>query len=419
MAEQGSTGEVPEAIGFVEGAEPGSMGDSRRGPEAIEVVEGAEPIRNLQIITSPGVGGREIVAPVLARALASQGHPTWLMCRPGTLVERLGREWGLRVSTTGLSGYCDPIQVWNLARFLRNQRIQIIHSHWSKDLSNVILASGLAGRIPVVLTKHVYATDNKHDPFHAWVARHTDIFIGVSRLVSDNVIATLRVPREKVVTVYNGIDLAHWNPNQAGLRDLHADLGVPDGKPILGYAGRINHGKGPHLILEAFAGLAGDFPEWHLVLAGKPVGADEETYALALRERAKVLGLDSRVHFPGYRPDMPEVMRTFEIFACASAFESLGMVLVEAMAMERAVVGPNTGGVPEIIESGVNGLLFRYPEVADLKNKLAWLMRNPGERKRLGRAGRETVVLKFDLDGMARQVVGIFKHVLGKGSKVV
>jgi glycosyltransferase involved in cell wall biosynthesis len=363
-------------------------------------------------MTSPGVGGREIIAPVLARQLAQQGHPTWLMCRPGTLAERLGREWGLTVQATRLSGYCDPPNILRLARFLRQNRIQVIHSHWSKDLSNLILASGLAGSIPIVLTKHVYATNNKHDPFHAWIGRHTDRFIGVSQLVSANIVQTLRVSPAKVVTIYNGVDLeTEWNPEKQAAGDLRPEWGIPKGQSILGFAGRINRGKGPHVILEAFACLASRFPEWHFVLAGKAVGEQEEIYQQALQKRVAELGLTRRVHFLGYRPDMPAVMRMFDIFVCASEFESLGMVAVEAMAMERPAVGPDSGGIPEIIVPGETGELFRPGDGADLTEKLSRLMADPVLRQSMGLAGRRLVLRKFSLDRMAEEVAGVFREV--------
>ena len=261
----------------------------------------SESIRNLQIISSPGVGGREIDVPVLARKLIAQGHPTWVMCRPNTLVDRLSAEWDLPCEPTGMHWYFDPKDVLGLARFLKANKIQIIHSHWSRDLSNLILAAGLAGRIPVVLTKHVYSTEIKRDIFHDWVYRHTDRVIAISDLVADNIAATVCVARERVVTIYNGIELANqWNPELTQQVDLRPESGVPLGKPVLGYVGRLNRGKGPHMILAAFARVAAAFPEWHLVLVGKAVGESETKYAKKPKTEVFTQGLESRVHFPGY-----------------------------------------------------------------------------------------------------------------------
>ncbi|NTV51862.1 MAG: glycosyltransferase family 4 protein [Candidatus Firestonebacteria bacterium] len=371
------------------------------------------PVRNLQIISSPGVGGRELVPPLLARELQTAGHPTWLAARPGTLVERWGLDLGLRVWPTKLHGYADLRSVLALAAFLRQEKIQIIHAHWSRDLSNLILASGLSGRIPIVLTKHVYATEPKRDPFHTWVYRHTDRVLAVSQVVAENVRQTVRIETGKVLTVYNGLDLRErWNRSRVATADLRAQFGVPAGAPILGFAGRLNAGKGPHLVLEAFARLASKYPLWHLVLVGRAVGESEENYLAGLREIIQTRGLARRVHLVDYRTDMPEVMRTFDVLACPSVFESFGMVVIEAMAMGCAVVGSDSGGIPEIISSGVNGALFAAGDSHALAVSLEPLLAKPEIRQRLGEAGWKMVCDRFSLEHSARQVYEIYQTLL-------
>ncbi len=372
------------------------------------------PVCSLQVISSPGVGGREIYAPVLARKLGAQGHPAWVLARPNSLVARLAGEWGLPVVTRAQQPYFDlPFILW-LVRFLRTNPIQVIHAHWSRDLSNLILAATWAGRrLPVVLTKHVYATEPKRDPFHAWVFQHTDRVLGVSRLVADNVIATVPIQPSKVATCYNGLDLDRvWNPDLVAGIDLRAEWGIPTNAPVLGYVGRLNAGKGVQLVLSAFDQVAGVFPDWHLALIGRAVGPAETAFAEHWQQWSSRQAWAERVHWLGFREDMPAVMQTINLLACASAFESLGMVVVEAMAMERPVVGPDTGGIPEIITPGRGGELFRYPDAGDLAAKLMPLMADPALRRRMGREGRQVARERFDLDRAARDTVALYRELL-------
>jgi glycosyltransferase involved in cell wall biosynthesis len=265
----------------------------------------------------------------------------------------------------------------------------------------------------VVLTKHVYATQSKMDPFHAWVYRHTSRVIGVSELVSENVRKTVPIDPAKVVTLYNGLDLKRrWSLARVRQADLRKDFGVPPQSPVLGFAGRMNDGKDPGVVLEAFSRLARRFPSWHLVLVGRAVGEAEEHYLEHLKNEADRKHLARRVHFVPYRTDMPEVMRTFDIFVCASKFESFGMVVIEAMSMESAAVGSASGGIPEIIDPGVNGELFAPGNAGHLAEKLARLMSNPAYRKRLGREGRKTVQRRFSLEQSARQVLSLYQTLL-------
>ncbi|MBN1596083.1 glycosyltransferase family 4 protein [candidate division FCPU426 bacterium] len=370
-----------------------------------------EPMRNLQMISSPGVGGREIDVPVLARKLIALGHPTWVMCRLHTLVEKLSRAWNIPVEPTRMNWYFNPASILAVARFLKKNRIQVIHAHWSRDLSNLIIAARLAGGVPIVLTKHVYATEKKHDFFHDWVYGQVDRVIAISQVVADNVVKTVRLPGAKVVTIYNGIELnRQWNPDLTRHADLRSEFGVPAGKPVVGYVGRLNQGKGPHFIIEAFTHLAARFPDWHLVLVGKAVGENEEAYVEKIKAGITASGLGQRIHLAGYRTDMPAVMHTFDLLVNASAFESLGMVLVEAMAMERPVIGPDTGGVPEIIEPGESGEVFTYGNSSDLAEKLGRLMTDAERRRLMGKRGREIALRKFNLDVMARKVLEVFRE---------
>ncbi|MEW6516154.1 MAG: glycosyltransferase family 4 protein [candidate division FCPU426 bacterium] len=375
------------------------------------------PVGSLQVVSSPGVGGREIYAPVLARKLNAQGHPAWVLARPDSLAARLAGEWSVPVVARRPRPYFDPVFILGMARWLRSHPVHVIHVHWSRDLSNLILANALAGgRRPVILTKHVYATEPKRDPFHAWVFRHTDRVLGVSRLVAENVLKTVPVDPAKVGVLYNGIDVEDvWNPALAAAGvDLKSEWKIPAASPVLGYAGRLNAGKGVHLVLQAFDQLAGEFPDWHLVLIGRAVGAGEQAYAERWRTWAEAKPWGRRVHWLGFLDNMPAVMKQLDLFACASALESLGMVLVEAMAMERPVVGPDTGGVPEIISAGRGGRLFHHPDAGHLAATLKPLLADAGLRQQLGREARQVVREKFNLDRSAQNLVELYRDCLAR-----
>lgn len=377
------------------------------------------PVCSLQLISSPGVGGREMYAPILARKLAALGHPAWVLARPGSLVSRLAQEWELPVVSREQRPYFDLGFILWLAHFLKTHPIHVIHVHWSRDLSNAILAASWSGRrLPIILTKHVYATEPKRDPFHAWVFRHTDRVLGVSRLVADNVVATVPVPPAKVSVCYNGLDLDRvWNPDLVAGIDLRPEWGIPTDALVLGYVGRLNAGKGVHLVLSAFDEVAEAFPQWHLALIGRAVGDQEAAFAERWQKWSGQRPWAERVHWLGFREDMPAVMQTLDLLVCASAFESLGMVVVEAMAMERPVVGPDTGGVPEIITPGRGGELFHHPDARHLAETLKPLLADPDLRRKLGKEGRRVAQEKFNLDRAARDIVALYRELLARTGK--
>jgi glycosyltransferase involved in cell wall biosynthesis len=373
-------------------------------------------LRVLQAITSPGVGGRELFPASLTRQLLRRGQQVWLACTPETTLHRLARDWDLPTVPLRLRGYFDLPAILRLARWLRREHIQLIHAHWSRDLSNLIVAARLAGNPPLLLTKHVYATERKRDFFHDWIYRNVARVFAVSRLVADNLLATTTLTPEKILTLYPGLDLQNeWQPARLGAVNLRTEFGVPAGARLLGFAGRWNAGKGLQVVVEAFGRLATRFPEWHLAVVGRAVGPQEEEFAAAVQRGVRDAGLAERVHFVPYRTDMPAVLRTCDVVVCASVFESLGLVVAEAMAMERPVIGPDSGGVPEMIVPGVNGELFRTGDAADLADKLAGLLADSELRRRWGLAGRRLVEEKFDLETMTTRTLNTYADVLGAG----
>jgi glycosyltransferase involved in cell wall biosynthesis len=216
-----------------------------------------------------------------------------------------------------------------------------------------------------------------------------------------------------VETVYNGIDLeTYWNPALVDAAVFRTNLGIPTGEFCLGFVGRLNQGKGAHFVLDSFLACAHKLPGWHLVFVGKAVGDSEENYLARLRAVCDASPHRKRIHFPGYQTRMPEVMAGIDILANASEFESLGMAVVEAMAMAKPALGPAAGGIPEIIEHERTGFLYRPNDRNDFTLAFQKLAKDAKLREKLGKHGREVTLRKFNLTLMAAQIADLFGRVL-------
>lgn len=330
----------------------------------------------------------------------------------------MAQERGLSCETSTHWGYLNPLGILALARFFRKHRIQIIHAHWSRDLSNLIPASALSGRPPIVLHKHVAATEPKRDIFHDWIYRHTDRIIAISELVRKNLLSTVRTSPGKVTLIYNGLDLnGEWSLERVRQQEINPALGLGAQDRILGFVGRLNPGKGVAGVITAFLKLAPDFPDWRLVLVGRAVGSEEERFVQEWREILDARGLATRVHWLGYREDVPALMRAFSILVCASKNESFGLVAAEGMAMECAVLASRSGAFPEIISPGMDGELFDPGDWADLTEKLRGLMGDQERRRGLGTAGRLTVLRRFSLEKTTAHLLEVFQQELADQRK--
>jgi glycosyltransferase involved in cell wall biosynthesis len=222
-----------------------------------------------------------------------------------------------------------------------------------------------------------------------------DGFVAMSRHIEDELLDA-GLPRDKVVRIPHGVDTARFRPAAPGeVETLRARLGLPQKATILTYTGRLLRGKGLETALEAFALLAPTRPGLHLLLVGSGAGQSlsvEESLGRAVAEA----GLVGRVTFAGRVENVDEFLRASDVFVFPSVFEALGLSLVEAAASGLAAVGSRTGGIVDVIEDGVSGLLFAPGDARDLAARLETIVDDPAARRGLGLRARAVAVERFE-----------------------
>jgi glycosyltransferase involved in cell wall biosynthesis len=197
--------------------------------------------------------------------------------------------------------------------------------------------------------------------------------------------------REKITVVHDGVDAEPFDV-PANITELRAQI-APGAPTLIGLFGRLTPWKGQHILLEAIATL----PHAHAVLVGDALFG-EQTYAATLHARAAQPDLAGRVHFLGFRSDIPALMRAMDILAHTStAPEPFGLVIVEGMLARRPVIATAAGGALEIVLPQQTGLLVAPGSVEELHDALQHLLANPVEATRLAAAGRERAEQHFSL----------------------
>lgn len=163
--------------------------------------------------------------------------------------------------------------------------------------------------------------------------------------------------------IHPGIDLDRFRPGPPPA-SLRAELSGDPDRPLVGVVGRLDEGKGIHVLVDAMARLTGESSDARLVVVGDK-GTDTTDYADRLRKRAlDVLG--DRVRFVGRRHDIPEIMRAIDVLVVAAVAEPFGLTALEAQASRTPVIGTDAGGLPEFVEHDVTGLLVPPLDVARL-----------------------------------------------------
>lgn len=367
----------------------------------------------LQTCFSHSWGGLELQALEMSTRLHTRGHVVWMACCGGSRLESEARDAGIPTFPLDIRGYFHPRYAWRLGRFIKEKGFDIIHCQQSKDIASVVPAMNFSRqRIPLVLSKRVGSYLIKKDIFHRYTHAHIDRVLAVSEVIRKNVIDTTPVPAERVTTLHDGIDIGMFSLQRADRLKVRSEFGYEPQQIVIGFVGRFSPGKGHEEFLEAGSILRKVYPDVRFSVVGE-ASHGEERYEQKIRTLCSVLGLDGEVTFTGFRRDIPDVMAAFDIFVFPSHAESFGVVLIEAMAMERPVVSTNCDGVLDIVVDETTGLYVDPRNAKQLAAAIGRLIRHPQLRESMGKAGRRRVEELFDQKLQMDRVEEIYRELLG------
>ena len=192
----------------------------------------------------------------------------------------------------------------------------------------------------------------------------------------------------------------------AGAREARAELGVADGQVLFGSFGRLQRWKGQDVFVAAAAEVARARPDARFVVVGGSVFGLEPEYFEHLRQEAARQGLGDRIRFTGFRQDVPRLMAACDVVCHTSRVaEPFGLVIIEAMALGRAVIATRGGGPSEIVASPEDGLLVPPEDVAALAEAMIRLHDSPEKRASLGLGGADRVRKQFTIEGAAADLI--------------
>lgn len=267
----------------------------------------------------------------------------------------------------------------------RMRELGITHVHASFSATVVLIAAKI---FPITWSFGVYGYGELHDPTASHLKERiaSATFVrSISRFGRGQLmLACDRDQWPKLLYLPLGIDVEEFSPQAA----LHQDSSVPR----LLSVGRLSQEKGQALLLESVARLAAEGHSVRLHLVGD--GPDRQW----LEDYARQLGITSNVAFAGWlqQEQLLSLYRSADIFVLSSLAEGIPMVLMEAMSLEKPCVAPRISGIPELIEHGVDGLLFTVADVDNLTQNIQTLLNSPELRQRMGKRAREKVLREYD-----------------------
>ncbi len=299
--------------------------------------------------------------------------------------------WRMRVFLEGL-----PTRVREIVKVIRDENIAIVHSN---------IGIALEGALAAKLTRrphiwHQHCTFRSFEYLSSWIPYGlipyvfyalADVIPCCSQFLAQELLP--RHLRRKALVFYNGTDVEKLTP-EPPQRDLRVELGLPTGTPLFGLLGTVYEVKGQLEFVEAAAQVRRFIPNAHFVLAG--VDPTPGTYLKKVYGRIGSLRATDYIHYLGYRLDYMDILKSLDVYVLASKLETLGLVILEAMACGKPVVATRCGGPAEVVIDKETGLLVDVGDVEQLAKAMADLLSRPDRGASLGVKGRERVTALFD-----------------------
>ncbi len=222
---------------------------------------------------------------------------------------------------------------------------------------------------------------------------------------------TPTIPSNRVHVIWNGVDTREFSPQVDGAC-VRTDWEVQPSHLLIGAIARLIPWKGQHVLIEAFARIADQFPDARVVLVGSAL-FDTDAYARGLQVKAIKYGVSDRVIFAGYRRDIPQVLAALDVIVHpALEKDSSPLAVVSAMAAGKAIICSNLEGTAELFDEGIDGLLVPPGDVNALSEKLVLLLREVDLRRKLGSAARQKAEASLSIERFTQRCEAVFERAL-------
>lgn len=305
----------------------------------------------------------------------------------------------------------DLISLIKLYSFMRKRKFHSVQTYTTKAGFIGRLAAKLAG-VPVIIHNILEPPHNSTDnpvlkTFYIWMerlaGRWADHIITTTSPNVEEILDKKLVPPEKLTAIPEGIYMGKYDAVKAEPGKIRRQLKIPSGSHFLLTVARLEPPKGHRYLLQAAKLLLNDGLDVYFVIVGKGYLREK------LEDLARELGVENRVTFTGFRYDMLEILKSCDLFVLPSLWEGQGVVLMEAMSLEKPLVASAVGGVVDVVEDGVTGVLVPPKNPESIAEAVKKLLANPEKMKQMGKAGKKRIMEHFDDDEFNRKRYEIYR----------
>jgi glycosyltransferase involved in cell wall biosynthesis len=377
-------------------------------------------MRILLAAKTMGVGGLERIVVALARELGGRGHNVWVVSSGGELVADLRRTGAQHVQAP--LDLTSPLAVAQAARQIRrvivSQHIDLVHSFSASASVAINLAlrvrsaNGLGG-VRVVSSPMGLQNSPRELPVTTWL-RNWFLALGAEQIlvISPEIRRHLKRvgAREAALVDFNfvGLDLESFQPPEDGHQSVRREFGFAPDALLVSTIGALHPRKSHDLFIQAARIVSAREPRACFLLIG------EGELRTELEVFAAERGLSGRLAFTGVRDDVARLLSATEVYVKPGVVEGfIGITVLEALSLGKPVVAFDTEDVKLALTDGETGLIAANGDVYQLADRILYLLHNPQVGERLGQAGQQVVMERFDFGVLARRLEEFYQGVLG------
>ena len=308
----------------------------------------------------------------------------------------------------------DLLALVKLAKYIRKENFDIVHTNTSKAGILGRLAAKLAGTPVIIHTVHGWAYHNQmgkrrrglYVTLEKWAEKFTHKFITVSDLNIKKGLADGIGSESKYVTIHSGIDLNRFDPSNLDSKNKKRQWNIDPSNKVVGSVTRLSEQKAPADFVRMANEILKNYPKVSFLLVGDGPLKEE------IQNLIDRLKISKKVILTGVRHDIPELLAVMDVFVLSSLWEGLPRVFPQAMAMGLPIVATNVDGAPEAVKDGINGFLVPPKDFTTLAQRTLQLIENPGLARKMGEAGRKMAHPDFCIKEMVRKTEHLYMKLI-------
>lgn len=355
----------------------------------------------LHILKTDGNGGAEKYIKDILINLKKDYEFYLVYDNSGDNVYELINKYNIKNKNIKMRKAYDLKAVKELANYVKKEKINVIHTHFFQENAIAVLAKRLYNlKCKIIRTYHIENNANKLKTIiHNKIINSSDVIIAVSKYTYEYLVKK-GVKKDKIQIVYNGLNF-HKIRNKKNKLDIRNDFNISEDEFLIGCVGRLSLEKGQSFLIDCINKIRDE--KFKVLIIGN--GEEKEK----LNNKIEELKLQDKVYLTGFRKDILEVISSLDMLVAPSMHETLGYSVIEALACDIPVVATRVGGLPEIIDEDINGLLVEYNNITDMCDKIKYIINKKDVYNKYKLNARKSVVKKFKIDNMYENIKKNYK----------